>query len=125
MLSGYEFEGFLKLLFEKKGHTVENTPLSGDQGADLVISKFGGKIVVQTKRYNEKVANKTVQEVVASIAQYGANKGIVVTNNYFTASAVELTNSNGIELINRDTLEHLINEHPIGINEIEIQLSSF
>ncbi len=50
-LDGYEFEDFLKNLFIKMGYQVEQTRLSGDQGADLVVVKFGEKTVIQAKRY--------------------------------------------------------------------------
>lgn len=116
-LDGYRFEGLLKVLFEKMGYIVVNTPLSGDQGADLILSRFNEKIVVQAKRYNEKVANKAVQEVVGSIAYYKANKGIVVTNSEFTESAIELGNSNHIELIDRFKLQKLIEQYHIHKEE--------
>lgn len=110
-LTGYEFEEFLKSLFEKKGYQVEQTKLSGDQGADLVIVKFGEKTVIQAKRFGGKVGNKAVQEIMAAISLYQAQKGTVITNNYFTSAAVELANANNIELIDRDALEELINKH--------------
>jgi restriction system protein len=116
-LDGYQFEGLLKILFEKMGYKTINTPLSGDQGADLVITKFNNKIVVQAKCYSSKVTNKAVQEVVASIAQYNANKGMVITNNEFTISAIELADSNNIELIGRAKLDNLIHQYPITKNE--------
>jgi len=93
------------------GYTVEQTRLSSDQGADLIISKFGEKLVVQAKRYGQKVNNAAVQEVAASIKHYRADKGMVITTNYFTLSAVELANSNNIELIDRDKLETLIRKY--------------
>lgn len=110
-LTGYEFEDFLKTLFEKMGFITETTKLSGDQGADLIINNFGTKTAVQAKRYTGKVTNKAVQEVVASIAHYGADNGMVVTTGEFTASAIELANSNNIELINGQKLEELINKY--------------
>lgn len=122
-LNGYEFEYFLKALFEKMGYNVENTPLSGDQGADLVINRFSERIVVQAKRYNDKVSNKAVQEVVASIAQYNAHKGIVATNNEFTLSAIELARSNDVELIDRYKLENLIKQYPISRVEIDFNVT--
>lgn len=82
--------------------------MSGDQGADLIISKLGEKVILQAKRHKAKIGNKAVQEVVASIKHYNADKGMVVTNNYFTNSAFELAKSNNIELIDRDKLEKLI-----------------
>ncbi|MBA4183209.1 MAG: restriction endonuclease, partial [Acidobacteria bacterium] len=88
-LNGYEFEDFLKTLFSKMGYQVEQTRLSGDQGADLVIVKFGEKTVIQAKRFGGKVGNKAVQEIMAAISLYEAQKGMVITNNYFTPAAVK------------------------------------
>ncbi len=110
-MTGFDFEHFLKTLFANMGYQVEHTKLSGDQGADLVISKFGEKIVVQAKRYANKVNNKAVQEVVAAINYYEANRGMVVTNSDFTKSAIDLAKANNIELINRETLERLIERY--------------
>ncbi len=107
-LTGYEFEHFLKNVFEKMDYTVANTKLSGDQGADLIISKAGEKIVVQAKKHTNKITNKAIQEVVAAIKHYNADKGMVVTNNFFTRSAVELAKSNNVELIDRDKLNDLL-----------------
>jgi restriction endonuclease Mrr len=107
-LSGYEFEEFLKKLFSKMGYQVEQTRLSGDQGADLVIVKFGEKTVIQAKRYGGKVGNYAVQEIMAAISLYQAQKGAVVTNSYFTPAAVELARANRIELLDRDALKNLV-----------------
>ncbi|MCF7908541.1 MAG: restriction endonuclease [Candidatus Omnitrophica bacterium] len=109
--TGYEFENFLNILFKKMGYKVENTKLSGDQGADLVVEKFGEKIVVQAKRYNNKVTNRGVQEVVAAIKHYKADKGMVITTNEFTRSAIKLASSNNIKLIDRGELSKLISTY--------------
>lgn len=109
--SGYEFERFLKQLFEKMGYEVEQTRLSGDQGADLVVVKFGEKTVIQAKRFAGKVGNKAVQEIMAAISLYKADKGMVVTNSYFTPAAVELGRANKIELIDRDQLKKWIESY--------------
>lgn len=110
-LAGYEFEDFLKNLFLKMGFQVEQTKLSGDQGADLVVIKFGEKTVIQAKRFGGKVGNKAVQEVFAAMSLYGAQKGMVITNNYFTPAAIKLADANNIELVDRDSLEKMINNH--------------
>lgn len=110
-LKGYEFEGYLKGLFNLLGYTVVQTSLSGDQGADLIISKDGEKTVVQAKKYNEKVSNKAIQEIVAAKNHYKANKAIVVTNSSFTKSAIDLALSNNVELWDglklRDIIQNL------------------
>jgi len=110
-LSGIEFEGFLSDLFSKMGYRVEETKATGDQGADLVVSKLGETISVQAKRYTGSVGNSAVQEVVASIPHYKANRGMVVTTGTFTSSAVELAKSNNVELWDRDRLKKAIDQY--------------
>ena len=108
LLDGYQFEDFLKDLYLKMGCEVEPTKLSGDQGADLVVVKFGEKTVIQAKCYGGKVGNKAVQEIVSAMSLYKAQKGMVVTNNYFTPAAFELAEANNIELVDRSGLKELI-----------------
>jgi len=107
-LNGYEFEEYLKNLFIKLGYTVMHTPKSGDQGADLILSKNGEQTVVQAKKYSGNVSNKAIQEIVASKKYYGADKTMVVTTGYFTKNAVELAYANGVELWDRKKLDELI-----------------
>lgn len=108
-LNGYEFEGYLKNLFEYLGYTVLATPLSGDQGADLIMSKDNEKTVVQAKKYNGAVSNKAIQEIVAAKYHYKSSKAIVVTNSTFTESAIELALSNNVELWDGQKLTDIIN----------------
>lgn len=110
-MGGYDFECFLKNLFEKMGYIVKQTKLSGDQGADLILEKKEETTVVQAKRCKNNVGNKAIQEIVASIAHYRSQNGIVVTNSDFTRPAIELAQSNKIELINREELIRLIKEY--------------
>jgi len=110
-LTGFQFEVLLSKVFEKKGYEVERTKLSGDQGADLVVVKFGERMVVQAKCYSSKVGNSAIQEVVAAINHYHAGQGMVVTNNYFTRAAKELARSNRVQLIERDELKDWIRNY--------------
>ncbi len=110
-MSGYEFEEFLKDLFERMGYDVELTKGSGDQGADLILSKMGEKTVVQAKQYSYKVPNTAVQEISAAIKHYRAYHGMVVSSNDFQPSAIELADSNGIQLVNRKDLSDWINTY--------------
>jgi restriction system protein len=57
------------------------------------------------------VSNKAIQEVVAGMKYYDLKKGIVVTNNYFTKSAIELGNSNDVVLWDRVILKEKISEY--------------
>lgn len=103
-MDGWQFERFLGELFKKQGYRTKVTRGSGDFGADVILKKNGKKIVVQAKRYNRNVGVKAVQEVQASMGYYKANEGWVVTNSYFTKPAIELANSLGVRLIDRDDL---------------------
>lgn len=104
-LSGLEFEKFVAELFKKMGYFTVVTKASGDQGIDIIAEKNGRKFGVQTKCYSSKITNTAVQETVAGIVYYNCDRGIVVTNNYFTQSAVQLADKNNIILWNRDVLK--------------------
>lgn len=110
-LSGYQFESFLKELFIKMGYQVEQTRLSGDQGADLVVVKLGERTVIQAKRFIAAVGNKAVQEIVAAMSLYQAPKGMVVTNSRFTPAAYELARANNIQLIDGSELREFIGNY--------------
>jgi restriction system protein len=104
MMTGEEFEYFLKDLFVSLGYEAEVTRLSGDQGADLVVEK-DNRIVIQAKRYSNKVNNSAIQEVIGAKKYYNAKKAMVITNYYFTKSAKELAEINNVILWNRDMLK--------------------
>lgn len=106
-----QFEHFLGDLFKAMGYKVTVTKASSDQGADVIIEKYGEKTVVQAKRYSYSVSNSSVQEAVAAKAHYNCYHAIVVTNNYFTESAKELAKSNNVKLIDRDKLINLIDQY--------------
>lgn len=107
-LSGEDFEIFLKELFIKMAYRVELTKSTGDQGVDLILSKNNEITVVQAKCYSSTVGNSAIQEVTAGRQHYNANKAIVVTNNYFTKSAIELAQSTGTILWDRDKLKDMM-----------------
>lgn len=113
-LSGIEFENILKLLFSQMGYSVKLTKASGDQGADLLLSKAGIEKIVQAKCYHDKVSNTAVQEAVAAKAYYKYPQATVVTNNYFTQGAKDLAKANNVELIDREQLIDLLNSHPLS-----------
>lgn len=106
-MTGVEFELFLKSLFEKMGYKVETTVASGDFGVDLILTK-GRKIIVQAKRYKGKISVSAIQEVCAAKQHYQIFNACVVTNSYFTKPAIELADTNGIVLIDRDILSNII-----------------
>ena len=111
--SGVEFEKFLKKLFEKMNYrNVKMTPVTGDQGADLIMeSKKGEKIVVQAKRHLAKIGNKAVQEILGAKLHYNCRYGFIVTSSTFTKSAKELSEKDpNIHLFDRLWLEEAVSQ---------------
>lgn len=112
-MTGYQFEQFLAVMFKDLGYKVRLTKKTGDFGADLIVYKNGVKTVVQAKRYSKKVGIKAIQEISAAKQHYKADKAMVVTNSYFTKSAVQIAKSNNVELIYRDKLiKMILNRNP-------------
>lgn len=107
-LSGLDFEYYIGHLFKTLGYQVEMTPSTGDQGIDLIVIKNHLRIGIQTKRLSTKVNNSAIQEVVGGLNHYQLQKGMVITNNYFTNSAIELSKSNDIILWDRDKLSDVM-----------------
>ena len=110
IMSGYEFEKFISKLFIKMGYKSYTTKSSGDQGVDVIAENNDVKIAIQTKCYSGNVGNNAIQEIVAGKKFYDADKAIVITNSYFTSSAISLAKKNNIELWDRTVLKEKIDE---------------
>ena len=114
-MEGHEFEFFCASLLRKNGYEQINvTRGSGDQGIDIICYRDGIKYGIQCKCYSADIGNKAVQEVFAGKAFYECHIGIVLTNQYFTKSAIELAKKNGIILWDRKKLMELIEKAGIG-----------
>ena len=101
-------------MFKKMGYDAFTTKKSGDQGVDVIAKKGMITIAIQTKCYpNSVVGNAAVQEVVAGMSLYNAEKAMVITNSTYTASAFELANSNNVELWDKNDLEKALNKYRI------------
>lgn len=108
-MDGHEFERFCAKVLTLNGfQDVKVTQGSGDQGIDIIALKDGIKYGIQCKCHNSTVGNRAVQEVFAGKTFYQCHVGVVLTNNYFTSSAIELAKHDGVALWNRKKLEELI-----------------
>jgi restriction system protein len=103
-MSGEMFEELILEHFRKLGYKGQMTPSTADYGADLVLENDRERIVAQIKRWKKTVGIESVQQAVASIKHYNANRGMVITNSFFTPNAKELAKSNNIELWDRESL---------------------
>lgn len=105
-MSGEQFEKYLAEQFKRLGYHVSFTERSHDYGADLILKKRKKVIVVQAKRYEKNIGIKAVQEIVGAVAYYQAEEAMVVTNRYYTKSAIKLAKQNGVILWTRDNLKN-------------------
>ncbi|MDD2760037.1 MAG: restriction endonuclease [Methylomonas sp.] len=109
-LSGTEFEAYLAGLFRQHGYQVEMTPITGDYGADLLLTKDGKRIAVQAKCYSGSVGVSAVQEALAGMAYYGCQSAWVVTTGNLTPNAIELANKSSVRLVDTTELGKLIRQ---------------
>lgn len=107
-MSGEEFEDFLLAKFKLAGCKGYRTPRTEDYGADLILEKDGERVAVQAKRHGSTVGIEAVQQVIGALRYYGAAKGLVITNSYFTPSAMNLAKSNNVELWDRAKLTRFL-----------------
>lgn len=104
-MEGHEFEYYCASILGKNDFTnVEVTKGSGDQGIDIIAYKDGVKYGIQCKCYSSDIGNKAVQEAFSGKTFYECHVAAVLTNRYFTKSAKELAEKNGVLLWDRDTL---------------------
>ncbi|WP_341285189.1 restriction endonuclease [Priestia megaterium] len=111
LMNGVQFEEYLGELFRTMGYKVENTPRSGDYGADLILKKGRRKIAVQAKRYKGRVGISAVQQIIGAKNFYKADDIWVVTNSYYSKPAKNLGAVNNVKLIDREELIKLSQRH--------------
>lgn len=108
-MEGHLFERFCAEVLSLNGFkNVTVTQGSGDQGIDIIAYKDNAKYGIQCKCYSADIGNKAVQEVFAGKTYYHCHLGVVLTNRYFTKSAIQLANSNGVVLWNREMLSEMV-----------------
>ncbi len=117
-MEGHDFEKFCAKILSKNGfEKVDVTRGSGDQGIDIVAYKDGIRYGIQCKCYSSDIGNKAVQEAFAGKTYYKCHVAIVLTNRYFTRSAMDLAETNGIILWDRSKLLELIKKANIRTSE--------
>lgn len=115
LMEGHEFEQYCANLLEEHGfQEVEVTRGSGDYGVDVLAQREGVTYAFQCKRYDGPVGVHAIQEVYAGRDYYECMVGAVMTNQYFTAPAVEMAQKLKILLWDRDYLETLAEEDYLG-----------
>lgn len=103
-MTGIDFENYLSQALKQHGFNVSGTPVTGDQGADLIATKDNKIYVIQAKRYSGVVGNKAIQEAVAAKSFYNGDIAAVATNSTFTSAAKTLARKNKVILVDKSEL---------------------
>ncbi len=106
-MDGFDFEYYCADLLAANGFVdVKVTRSSGDYGVDI-LAKDGETYAIQCKRYTGLVGIKAVQEAYSGRDYYDRMVGAVLTNQYFTKSAVQAARKLKILLWDRDYLQSM------------------
>jgi restriction system protein len=110
-----EFETLIQNLFVKMGLEARQTRPSRDGGVDCVAWDprpiFGGKVVIQAKRYKNTVGVSAVRDLFGTLQNEGASKGILVTTSGYGQASFDFAKNKPIELIDGSNLLYLLAEH--------------
>lgn len=110
-----EFEALIQNLFSKMGLDTKQTRPSRDGGVDCVAFDprpiFGGKVVIQAKRYRNTVDVSAVRDLFGTMQNEGASKGILVTTSGYGPASYEFATGKPLELIDGSNLLYLLTEH--------------
>jgi restriction system protein len=114
-LSPTEFESLISNLFGKMGLETRQTQASRDGGVDCVAYEprpiFGGKVVIQAKRYKHTVGVSAVRDLYGTMQNEGASKGILVSTSGYGKSSFQFAEGKPLELLSGTHLLYLLAEH--------------
>ena len=106
-LSGLEFERELGNLCKRRGYKVSFTPVSGDEGIDLILRKNGKTTVVQCKSHKSSVGPAVVRELYGSMVAFRADNAILACTGGFTKGAKEFAHGKPITLVDASDLARM------------------
>jgi hypothetical protein len=130
-LDGVGFEYLVSTMFSRiPGWKSQWNGGSHDHGADVVVtSSTGIRYAIQCKKYSTTLDNTPIQEVIGSLAIYGAQVGIVLTTGPgYTAGAKTLAMANKVILWDMNDLEVIAmaeaTQNEVVLQGIGLQITS-
>lgn len=114
----FEFEHLICNLFSKIGLESKLTRSSRDGGVDVIAFDpkpiFGGKYVIQAKRYRNTVEVAAVRDLYGTMMNENASKGILVTTSSYGPDARSFAKDKPIELIDGSHLLYMLEEQGVA-----------
>jgi len=105
-MTGLEFEKYVAKYLREQGFKTHLTE-KYDLGIDIVATKDGVRYGVQVKRHKGVVGANAVRQAVTALNIYNCDRGMVITNSYFSKTAIKLAESNNCILLGREGLMSL------------------
>lgn len=89
-LSVKEFENFTRWLIKELGYEIQSQSFVTDWGVDLVATKDGEKIAINTRRYplTHKVSNSIILIAQETKRAFECTRSIVLVTTHFTQQAI-------------------------------------
>lgn len=118
LLSPTAFEHLVKDWLRFKGY--KNARVIGgsnDGGIDIEAFQNNNKVVVQCKRYKDRIGPSIAREFAAAIHDKRASKGILVVTSDFTRETQRYCQDHGIEMFNGIQLSADLHRHGIDITK--------
>src|SRR5262249_24105642 len=113
----FEFEHLISNLFGRIGLKTSTTRASRDGGVDVVAFDerpiFGGKVIIQAKRYRNTVEVSAVRDLYGAMMNENASKGILITTSSFGSESRKFAKDKPMELIDGNQLLYLLKENGI------------
>lgn len=117
------FEAAIAALYNAMNFKVILTPFANDKGADVVAIGKNECVLIQAKQSKSKIGIEAVQEIYGAKNYYESIFGesfnlVIITNSYYSPSALNLSESNNVHLINRERFNELLNSHYVTISDV-------
>jgi len=114
-MDGHAFEDVVERLLRKMNFHVEGRSTAADGGIDMIAIKHdaivGGKYIIQCKRFSGSIGNSFIRDLFGVVHSESANKGILITNSFFTREAQRFAENKPLELIDGGKLYELLSRH--------------
>ncbi len=107
LMSGIDFEYWVADQLRECGWHTWVSPSKGDQGIDIIATRWFTRIGIQCKRYKGSVGNAAIQQVFAGKAYYRLDAAAVITTGYYTKSAKDLARKTNVMLLTIDDIPNL------------------
>jgi hypothetical protein len=123
-LSPSDFEALVAATYDGQIGRAILTPRVGDAGADVVLVRERGGVLIQAKHHPRGDATLDgIGDLLAALDAYAPRLGgvwapTVVTSGRFSREAMREASSRGVELVNGDSFSELVRRRAIGYREV-------